>query len=275
MHELSRPDFDVIRPLFCNETGNDAGKREVGRTFVAALLEGNHQGRVFVDNKATPSTVLVALACEFLYVAGRADDPATNANLRRVITDELLPAHEPGHEYAIIFPTSGAWEAALAVMFCDAPALHHAARHEFEFSLDRFQRAHAEWRDRIPEGFALRRYDRALAEGQGLAEFWGSLDAFLERGFGFGVIKGDEVVSRCHTVMIGAGEAEINIETAAAYRRQGFATLAACAFIEHCLTVDLEPAWSCWDYNVASHNLAERLGFVYRGDTRALVAKIR
>ncbi|MGC9396922.1 MAG: GNAT family N-acetyltransferase, partial [Anaerolineae bacterium] len=48
-------------------------------------------------------------------------------------------------------------------------------------------------------------------------------------------MKGNEIVSRCHTVTVGGGEAEINIETAEAYRRQGFATLAACAFIEQCL----------------------------------------
>jgi RimJ/RimL family protein N-acetyltransferase len=136
------------------------------------------------------------------------------------------------------------------------------ARAAFDLSLEGFRQSHARWQSRIPEGLAVRRYDRALTESApGIVEFWGSIDAFLQHGLGFAVLQGEETVSRCHTVLAGDGRAEISIETQEAYRRQGLATLACCAFIESCLDGGLRPEWSCWHNNAASIALAEKLGF--------------
>ncbi|MBN1249890.1 MAG: GNAT family N-acetyltransferase [Anaerolineae bacterium] len=266
MIELPAPGFGSIRALL---TGG-----MVGHSLIAALLEGNHTGRVFVDAAPaarTPSTALVALTCEFNYVLGRADNPEANAAIRSLLWSGL----DPEAEYVVVFPTSEAWQGVLEAMFGGASELHHGARDEYTFDVDRWTAAHGDWRSRIPAGFEVRPYDHALAEGQGFAEFWGSLDAFLERGIGYAVVKDGEAVSRCHTVMVGAGEAEISIETAEPYRRRGMATLAACAFIERCQEVGLHPAWSNWDYNEPSRRLAERLGFVRRGTSPALIARVK
>ena len=97
----------------------------------------------------------------------------------------------------------------------------------------------------------------------------------MARGFGFAVLRDGEVISRCHTVLVGRGHAEISIETEAPHRRRGFATLAAEAFLEHCGEVGLTPAWSCWDYNTASQQLAEKLGFVHTRTDLAYVIRPR
>jgi RimJ/RimL family protein N-acetyltransferase len=262
LHELSPSDVARIRPFFPEGTP--------GHAFVAALVEGNHLGRAFVDTPESPSTALLALACGFLYVAGRTGGADAHQALRSLILDELTPLEE----YAVVFPTSDAWQEVLGALFADALELHHGERDEYTFDRDRFTAA-GPWQEAVPEGFEVRAYDRFLAEGQGFAEFWGSVDRFLERGVGFAVIQDEEVVSRCHSVVVGAGEAEISIETAESYRRQGLGTLAARAFIDHCLAVGLRPAWSNWTYNTPSRSMAERLGFVHRGTTPALIVRVR
>ena len=263
LYELEPTDVTRIRPLFPEGTP--------GHSFVAALLEGNHLGRVFVDAPQAPTTACVALACEFVYVAGETGDDDLQASLRSIITEELT--HDPA--YAFLFPTSDAWQAVLTTLFADAPELHHGARDDYDFDRARFAIHHNGWRDAVPEGVEIRPYDRALAEGQGFAEFWGSVDRFLDHGIGYAVIRDGEVVSRCHSVMVGAGEAEISVETAEPHRRQGYAIMATRAFIERCLEVGLRPAWSNWAYNAPSRALARRLGFVHRGTTPALIARLR
>ena len=263
MIELAPHDFGSIRPLW--------ESTPVGHGLIAALLEGNHTGRVFANKPNAPSTALVALTCEFNYVLGRADNAEANDAIRALLWGGLAPEAE----YVVAFPTSSAWQRVLEAMFADAPALYHVARDEYDFDLTRFTAAHREWRSRVLTGFEVRPYNHALAEGQGFEDFWGSVEAFLTRGVGYAVVKDGEAVSRCHTVMVGAGEAEISIETAEPYRRQGLATLAACAFIERCAEVGLHPAWSNWDYNEPSRKIAEHLGFVHRGVTPALIAKLR
>ncbi len=263
LHELAPTDVTRIRPLFPEGTP--------GHSFVAALLEGNHLGRVFVDAPQAPTTACVALACEFVYVAGETGDADLQAALHSLIAEELTR----DSNYAFLFPASDAWQAVLTVRFADAPELHHGARDDYEFDPARFAIHHDGWRDTVPEGVEIRPYDRVLAENQGFAELWGSVGAFLTRGIGYAVIRDGEVVSRCHSVMMGAGEAEISIETAEPHRRQGLAIRAACAYIERCLEVGLRPAWSNWAYNAPSRALAQRLGFVHRGTTPALIVRLR
>jgi len=251
MYQLPASHYDGVRPFFPEETA--------GRAFVFAHLDHNHTGRIYVDNPEAPETVLAALTCEFNYVAGNAGNAETNREIRRLLAREL--ADDDG--YALVFPTTSAWQHALESLFHDAHEVPHPARAEYHFSRDRFCALQEGWRARVPQGCEIRPYDRALAGNTELADFWGDIDTFLERGIGYAIVGEESVISRCHAVMIGDGEAEISIETAETHRRQGHASLGACAFTEHCLAYDLKPAWSCWAENTPSRRLAESLGFVY------------
>ena len=190
--------------------------------------------------------------------------------MRALILSELVSSEGD----LLLFPTSEAWQSTLDTLFSDYARLH-VARKVFTFQPAVFAERHTGWRERLPAGYTIRQYDCTLAENTELADFWGSLDTFLARGVGFAVMKGDEVVSRCHTVMVGGGEAEISIETAEPYRRRGFATLAACAFIEQCLEQGLRPAWSCWDNNIPSQILAQKLGFNHPVDVPVIYTKVK
>lgn len=238
-----------------------------GYAFVQALLNGKHEGRLYVDDPEDPGIFVAALACGFNYIAGRSDRTHRNQLTARFVAAELAPEDD----YIILFPTSPSWETTLPTMFADATELIRAGRLEYEFDPERFRQQCGTWRAQLPRGFTVRPYDRHLAQEHNLETFWGSIDTFLAHGFGYAVMHQDQPVSRCHTVLIGNDHAEISVETLEAHRRQGLATFSACAFIERCLVSGLTPAWSCWDHNIPSQRLAEKLGFSHTATTVAYV----
>jgi len=262
MHQLPTAHYNRVRRFFPPGT--------VGRSFALAMVEGNHAGRVFVDDPNTPRAALIAPACDFNLVAGNPGDARTNSDIATLLSRDLPDSDG----YTLVFPTSPAWADVLEARFSEAPLLDHPTRSVYRLDRERFAEYHSGWRNRMDRDYRVVPYDRTAAQGRGLPAFWGSADAFLARGIGFAAAKHDVIVSRCHSVLIGDGQAEISIDTNETHRRRGLATAVACAFIETCLDRDLEPAWSCWSENVPSRHLAESLGFILAHETPGLVIKV-
>jgi RimJ/RimL family protein N-acetyltransferase len=135
-----------------------------------------------------------------------------------------------------------------------------------------------DWKERLPADFVLRRIDRDIAErlqkdliASGnppwFEAVWGSIDNFLEHGFGFVILCDEAIVSNCRTWSVNEGIAAIQVSTRVKYRQRNLATFAGSAFIEHCLTNGLIPEYSCEQENVASAKLAQKLGFIPIGTT--------
>lgn len=240
-------------------------------TFLFSVLEGQHVGRIFVDDPTSPTAALVHLACEYTFLLGDASNEAFAAATQRLLLNELASSPAPYGQLLFLIPTTDAWHADILRRYCDF-RIDDIRRKAFTFDPEAYRARHNDWRTRLPADVTLCRYDGGLAESAGgLAEFWGSIDRFLADGFGFALMRDGEPVSRCHTVLVGAGEAEISVETADAYRRRGLATLTACAFIDHALQRGLTPSWSCWAHNEPSVALARHLGFRSTADVPVAV----
>jgi GNAT superfamily N-acetyltransferase len=100
-----------------------------------------------------------------------------------------------------------------------------------------------------------------------------SAACYLAMRFGFCVLRGESRVSSCPTVFVGVRMAETGVGTEELYRRQGVATLAAYAYLEHCLVNPVQPKWGCY-YNVASEGLAQKLGFTNRRDVEVMYVHV-
>jgi RimJ/RimL family protein N-acetyltransferase len=129
----------------------------------------------------------------------------------------------------------------------------------------------------------MRRIDEALLANTNLGNiravegwvrsFWHSLRDFVGTGFGFCVVRDGTILSWCLSVFVSDENFEFGIATAPDHRRKGLATLAAAACVEHCVENHRIPHWHCWEDNVPSIKVAEKVGFenptlytVYRFD---------
>ena len=54
---------------------------------------------------------------------------------------------------------------------------------------------------------------------------------------------------------------ELGVATVPQHRRGGLATLAASACVDHCDENGLTPHWHCWNDNLGSIAVAEKIGF--------------
>jgi hypothetical protein len=236
---------------------------------VFAAIEGNSISRIIVDNKEQPTAALIAMGWCFL--GGNEKNAGFNRGLRDLFATEIMPELDDGN--FMVYSFSDEWKHVLDEMLKDYK-VRRIDRTVLDLDPELFRERHGGWRERMPAGYHIRRVDSQLADGlPGIGSSWGSVDNFLAKGFGFCVMKDDKVISRCSTVHVGGGRTETAIETDKEYRRQGFGTLAACAYIEHCLENELLPEWGCF-YNEASGLIAEKLGFVQRREVQVNYVKV-
>lgn len=247
VYQLPPALFSRAAPLF------DEGWMD--NAFIGAVFEGKTEGRVFVDDATRPSAALLCRTFEY-YVAGSPDATA----LRRFMVD--APDAVYGDFYGYVATNV---PLARAIMADYAGRLITVARRGYRWAGD--VGALDQWRGVGPDGAAARRLDRALAErmdrelGQMAGEFWGGYERFIEHGFGFCTMIGDEITGVAYAAAVGGGEANIDVMTAEAYRRQGHAARACVAFIDHCRTNGLLATWDTDSDNQPSARLAHALGF--------------
>jgi len=82
---------------------------------------------------------------------------------------------------------------------------------------------------------------------------------------------GGNEVSYCNAVMVGKGNAEIDIATDERYQNKGYATLAATLLIDKLIESGLTPSWSTWPFRVESQQIAQKLGFTAEPDAKAWI----
>lgn len=251
MIELSPHEFHTVSSLFKGIEHSVA--------LVYSVIEGNSPGRVFVDRLDTPSSVYLFHEEAFHYVGGSAADSSFNQAMVSLIFDDVLSRLE--EQELVLFAFSDAWRQELDVLLSHRGVMR-IRRKVLSFNLLRFQ-AHAGWRGQLTEGVCVRHIDEQLVEKN--ADYRPLVEA-RTKGFGVCVMRDDEIASVCRAVAVGGGEVEIDIHTEEKYRRQGYALLAACAFIEESLSRNLTPSWACWPEREASYALAKKLGFEDKPD---------
>jgi RimJ/RimL family protein N-acetyltransferase len=258
MFELDAAHIASVRPLF------EALSHLIPLTGV---LNGDHLGRIFVDDPVDPAVALAWTPWGYYYLGGGLGAPGACEMLSDLLRETLIPASVAGGERGLLVTLSAPrWETKLERLWGLDGAVR-IRRRTFSFDSEAFA-VHRCWSDYVPPGFSMQRVGCAeaqLLEGE-LRATWPSMDAFLARGLGFCLLHEGEPVSACTSAFVAGGAVEIGVYTDAAYRRQGLATLTGAALIEACLERGLRPNWECFADNKSSVALARKLGFVPSGE---------
>lgn len=251
MIELEKAEFFRVRPLL-------TGIRQ--KVLPHAICAGINPGRILVDRYEDPRLALIWSTVGYYCLAGSPGPEHDLAEVRRVLTDVFIPASRAGGEEGfILIPSDDAWKLYFPALLPPGRVIE-IYRRPFAFHPAEFA-AQGSWRERIAPGFCLAPMDAALAERVGVQGSWASAADFLQNGLGFVVLAGAEIASSCFSVLASPEQIEVDVHTAADYRRRGLARWAASALIEECLRRGKQPNWECFLENAPSAALAGCLGF--------------
>jgi RimJ/RimL family protein N-acetyltransferase len=222
-----------------------------------AILDG-YMGRALADNEDNPQVaVLEASNLKLGIVAGDASHPSAREYIERLPTPSGL-----------IFASDG-WEE--LVRKVHAGRLIYMPRYAFtseKLDVEYLRRLGSQ----IPRDYRIEPVDLDLAQqlaGE-KSEFasdhllnFDSPEDFIERGFGFCILDGDEIVSVATTFAICNKGIEIQINTREEHQGKGLATEVAAHLLVYSLEHNLDPNWDA--ANERSVGLAKKLGYTPQG----------
>jgi RimJ/RimL family protein N-acetyltransferase len=221
---------------------------------IAAVCAGTAPGEVWIDAIDHPSIGFVTTP-EGAYLAG--DSACAQAY-------PALKALIPETAYLTVHPSG--WEHVLPQIWTNPVARRHSRLH-----LRWQHHSVPDWRTLLPQEFEVVAIDKQLLARTDLLNHeeianrvndWRSTDFFLQHGFGFCVVHGNTIVSRCVADCVQGTKCEIGVGTDPHYRRQGLALVVVAATIEYCLSRGFRHiGWHCLRSNTASRVLAEKAGF--------------
>ncbi|MEK4263994.1 MULTISPECIES: GNAT family N-acetyltransferase [unclassified Paenibacillus] len=251
MIELSIEEYANVMPLLKNLAYEPV--------FAYSVIDQNQSGKVFVDSNVNPTCTLIINSYGQYFLAGSGD----NECFKNDVVVFLL--NDQNHlNYYDLYASTPELLFQISERLAGKTVLLH--RSSFTFDLSRFLLLTN--LNALPEQFVMERMDDTLFDkykkemDSSYDSLWSSAQQFVDRGFGYCVLKDDHFASVCNSFFVGRGYADLDIVTVENYRNQGFATYTGTAFIEHCLNHKLVPNYNCDAGNQRSIRLATKLGFV-------------
>lgn len=232
--------------------------------FARAVLQKDAPGQVYAYPTRSPRVGYVIHGYGMSLLFGDAGDPAISRRLLR----QVLARPRVADEWLQVAPDT--WADELTALAADLSGqIERYTRVNFQFSAAEYQQRRQRLLDpgNLPghlPGYQIVPVDRALFDMPGSvvpSAFFRDAEQFLRIGTGFAVLIDGEPAALAFSSFALDAQLELGIETRAAHRGRGLATLACAALIDHCLARGLEPIWACRLENTASYRLAQALGF--------------
>ncbi len=222
--------------------------------LIEAVLQGLQPGWVILNDQQDTQFCLVLNECGFGYLCASPDYGSALKLVQSVVVEQFcLPRYFHLYE----FPEA---------------SLSDIDKTRFNFRLrDRIRLLHSSAREvPVPAESNMTvsgisnsdlKIENKLLEG--LFGFWKSPENFFQNG-GYGSLvkdKNDKLLSVCFSAASAAGLCEVDIMTSVGERSSGFGELVASHFLATSKAVGLDVSWDCFKDNIASHNLAKKVGF--------------
>ncbi|MHA2073767.1 MAG: GNAT family N-acetyltransferase [Candidatus Hodarchaeales archaeon] len=262
--ELELSQFDYVQHLF-------HGLSHLTFTLDAAIT-GNSPMRIWVNNVDLPTSCFMWDRSHCYYFIGDAKNDDFNKEMIKLFEYTIIPflISKKLDVYKLEY-SSKEWEPFLDLLLEDKLPIKRA---RVFYTLNSFLTK--EWRNSLPEHFEIRKIDEDLLNSRigniesiidEINECWDSVNTFLKNGFGFCLVVHllngkKEIQGWCTGEYFSAKKCGIGIETFREYRKKGVATAMTSAFIEQCLTSNIQPHWDAFANNHASINVARKTGFV-------------
>ncbi|WP_083677804.1 GNAT family N-acetyltransferase [Paenibacillus sp. FSL R7-0337] len=222
-------------------------------TFAYSVLDRYIDGDIIIDK----SSALIGISSGIYTVVG----DETNDDFASRLLHEFKHRERLDQRFTL-FSSSEGWDRRINELL--GAKLQRLQRYSFTFNEQRFLQS---GRAGMQEGFRLNRINEESLEGDRefdaayIRKYWGSLERFADKGFGFFVTEREVIAGECVSIFSSEQYAEIDILTNPLYRGRGMAGCVAKAFILECLERQITPRWDCDLHNIASIRLAQKLNF--------------
>ncbi len=253
MHPVEIEKRNTIAPLF----------EGIQDSMVIACLQGI-MGQAYVARETEPKAALI-VSGEYSFFGG---DPTSPEALE--LAQNLFQVNESDRTVVIFNDEDPEWVRLLMSIKENHPVKvprFGIFQKDYQFDDQLLQR----YMDAIPEGYQLAAFDEGLYH-KAMAEDWSrefcevfpSAEEYLNKGFGFGILKEGRLVSGASTMTVYHGGIEIQVATRESYGGKGLAMACSAALIRECVRRGIRP---CWDAaNLTSKHMALNLGYEYRGE---------
>jgi len=257
IHPLEAEEYKILRSMYHNLRFN---------LVVDSIIDGTTPAWVFVDQKPKPISALMWNKMDALLLAGYAENEAFNRSLGELLIQKVIPDAKSRYVPEMsLYCDSDAWESRLGLIL-ERRRFQKASRRFYQYD-----QLKLDWRGQIPAGYEVKPINESLLESNEFGNmdqvmgwvrsFWRSHQDFAKKGIGYCLIKEKTIVSWCLSVYVSGTNFEFGVATMPEYLRQGLATFVAAACVEHCDENEFTPHWHCWNDNLGSIAVAERIGF--------------
>lgn len=241
MHNYPGDQLHQLRPFFKGEFPN--------KTILLSCIAGHSAGEGFVDSTAPVACMIVHGFHNLTFIGGAPEQDWLNqaCDLLRDSSDVQL-LWPPGAE-GDLEPPPGPTHVTERYEFSDLPLPEDSSADGVS----------------LPTDLALRRMDRELLKGCLWADemklAYGSVEKFLQHGFGYCLMRGEEICCEAYASFLAQGCYELGVITPEQHRGQGYASLTCAHLIRVCAEQGYATRWSCNQGNLASTATARRLGY--------------
>ncbi len=257
LEKLSREHYSQIAPLFSDLRFN---------LVVDSILDGNTPAWVYANHVEHPGVAWMWNRMDAVLLGVRQTRIDDIDSLRRVLHDEIIPEARKTGIPELTFFSDFQNHYHLVAALVENLNFHTAKRRFYHFKKPKNNlhppiAVDAKLYKMAADMFSGQK-DRNEQRVLGwILSFWESIDAFLERGFGFYVVHNNQIASWCLSVYTSGNHYELGLETAGNFRQKGFATATAAAAVKYCDEEGFVPHWHCWNDNEGSIAVAQKVGF--------------
>ncbi|WP_343670560.1 GNAT family N-acetyltransferase [Chitinophaga sp.] len=248
-------------------------KMTINNLFARSVLEGKITGKVYADNKLSPTTFYILHPYGMSLLLGNSSNHQFNEQFKNHALN--TGKNRQRYEWMQVFPDS--WNPVLATLLGDqlvkledneedlqAGIVELNNRVNFKFNKEKFLLTKL-IQPAGNEDIAIVQTDAVLfREMKGSvtpADFWDSEQDFLKNGFAYSLLYQGKLAATAFSACWFGELFELGIETNPEFRGQGFARLVCTKLIEFCIQQGYEPLWACRQANTGSYQLALKLGF--------------
>ncbi|XXM74662.1 GNAT family N-acetyltransferase [Lysinibacillus sphaericus] len=255
--ELEKSEFYKCKELLCEE----------GLLEAKAVIEGEHPGRLFVDDVSAPESGVIWLGSNngFIFL-GREDNETFNVELNDFFNTVIKTDYEKAGFTA--FEAIGyhsKWNKTIKKVFDD----NLIGYNQRVYKLQKEQYS-GQNEPVIQPGYELIKitwdtfnssYKNIEFLQSKIWEFWSSIERFLNDGIGYVVVHNHEIASVCFSGVVTGDVHGIDIETLPHHQGKKLAQKAAHTFVQDCIENHITPYWDCMEINKPSVSVAENIGF--------------